>query len=572
MPAPRRAAAHARRRHLAGLLAALACLGAAGCGSGETTAVIGEIAISPAAPRVALGETLQLSVALRGGDGTPLTGRSVLWSSADRAIAEVNQSGLVTPHAVGRVKIAASSEGQSAVVDLEVLRKRVGRVTLSASSTEGEVGDTLTVTATVRAADDEVLEDRDVSYTSSAPDVATVDAAGRVIGRGPGSATITGAVDGVSDQLSVRFTPRAVAAVTLSPDAAELTVGATVTLRARALDRTGAEITTSDPVTFASESPGIARVSAEGVVTGVGPGTAIVTATIAGVSGRATIRVRPRRAAAINVDPLTVSVRVGQRVTLDAVVRDADGNVLPDATIQWTSSASSIATVNSSGVVTGVSPGATAIIAESGEARTSIAVTVTPVPVASVSVSPSSVTLDVGDTRQLSATPRDADGDALSERTVTWTSSAPGVATVSSTGEVRALGAGRATITARSEGRSGTASVTVREPEPPEPPEPPSVPTTLVKVSGDTQLGRRHHDLDERLVVRVLDQRGRPMAGITVRWATVDEGKLTPATPTTDSDGEVSVKWELGPDVGVQTATATVDGVGTVTFSALAFR
>ena len=91
-----------------------------------------------------------------------------------------------------------------------------------------------------------------------------------------------------------------------------------------------------------------------------------------------------------------------------------------------------------------------------------IAVTVTPVPVNAVTVTPAAVSLAVGDTATLSATLTDSTGSALFGRAVEWSSSDPTVATVLATGFVRAIAAGTATITATSEGHSGTAVVTVK--------------------------------------------------------------------------------------------------------------
>ncbi len=84
-----------------------------------------------------------------------------------------------------------------------------------------------------------------------------------------------------------------------------------------------------------------------------------------------------------------------------------------------------------------------------------------PVPVASVTVSPATASVTVGQTVQLTATPRDAAGNPLSGRAVAWVSSATRVATVSGSGLVAGVAAGTATITASSEGQSGTAAVTV---------------------------------------------------------------------------------------------------------------
>ena len=85
-----------------------------------------------------------------------------------------------------------------------------------------------------------------------------------------------------------------------------------------------------------------------------------------------------------------------------------------------------------------------------------------PVPVASVDVTPAEVTVDEGETIQLSAVPRDGNGNELSGRTVTWASADEAVATVVD-GLVAGVSAGTTTVTATSEGVSGTANVTVLE-------------------------------------------------------------------------------------------------------------
>src|SRR6266849_2759675 len=83
------------------------------------------------------------------------------------------------------------------------------------------------------------------------------------------------------------------------------------------------------------------------------------------------------------------------------------------------------------------------------------------VPVAAVTLSLASANLTAGQTVQLTATPKDANGNPLSGRVITWTSSAAAVAAVSGSGLVTGVVVGSATITATSEGQSGTAAVTV---------------------------------------------------------------------------------------------------------------
>src|SRR3989449_908797 len=84
-----------------------------------------------------------------------------------------------------------------------------------------------------------------------------------------------------------------------------------------------------------------------------------------------------------------------------------------------------------------------------------------PAPVASVTVAPPTPTVGVGGTVQLTATTKDASGNVLAGRVVTWESSNTAVGTVSPTGLVTGVAQGQATITATSEGQSGTTSLTV---------------------------------------------------------------------------------------------------------------
>jgi hypothetical protein len=90
-----------------------------------------------------------------------------------------------------------------------------------------------------------------------------------------------------------------------------------------------------------------------------------------------------------------------------------------------------------------------------------------PAPVATVTLSPASTSVGVGGTQLFTATLRDAGGNLLTGRTVTWSSSVLSVGTVSVNGLVTALVAGTTTITATSEGKSGTAAMTVTALPPP---------------------------------------------------------------------------------------------------------
>src|SRR2546425_1970437 len=172
----------------------------------------------------------------------------------------------------------------------------------------------------------------------------------------------------------------------------------------------------------------------------------------------------PLPVAAVTVTPPTATIGVGQTAQYLAITRDAFGNPLGGRTVTWSSSNPAVATVNGAGQATGVAVGAATLTATSEGKSGTAAITVATVPVASVTVSPATASVQVGQTVPLTATVKDASGNTLTGRTVTWTTSNASVATVSASGLVSGVAAGAATITATSEGHSGTAAITVTPP------------------------------------------------------------------------------------------------------------
>src|SRR5436190_12030719 len=168
--------------------------------------------------------------------------------------------------------------------------------------------------------------------------------------------------------------------------------------------------------------------------------------------------------AAVVVVPDTASMELGQTAQLVATPMDSMGRVVAQS-VSWASIAPAVATVDGSGLVTGVAEGTATITATSVGHNGTAVVKVRrrpSAPVASVAVSPATASVGVGQTVQLTATPRDASGNALSGRVVTWASSAPAVAAVNGSGLVTGVAAGAATLTATSEGQSGGAAVEMK--------------------------------------------------------------------------------------------------------------
>ena len=268
----------------------------------------------------------------------------------------------------------------------------------------------------------------------------------------PGSKTDTAAV--------AVTCPVPVASVSVAPATATVPVGQTLQLSATPQDANGSPLS-GRTIAWSSDNATVATVSASGVVTAKGAGSARITATSEGQSGTSSITVTTVPVASVSVSPASASVPQGATVQLTATPQDANGTPLTGRTISWVSGTTSVATVDGSGRVTGVTAGSAIITATSeGKSGTSN-ITVTVAPVASVSVSPASASVSVNQTVQLTATPKDANGTPLSGRTISWVSGTTGVATVDGSGLVTGVTAGSATITATSEGKTGSATVIV---------------------------------------------------------------------------------------------------------------
>jgi hypothetical protein len=164
--------------------------------------------------------------------------------------------------------------------------------------------------------------------------------------------------------------------------------------------------------------------------------------------------------ATVSVTPPTSVLAPGSTVQLQATTQDASGATLSGREIAWSSSNNDLATVSQAGLVTGVAEGSVTITASS-EGKSGTAAVAVRVPVASVLVEPDEATIAQSETVQLAATTLDAEGNALPDRPVSWSSSNAAVATVSTTGLVSGVAGGAATITATAEGQSGSAVITV---------------------------------------------------------------------------------------------------------------
>jgi hypothetical protein len=177
--------------------------------------------------------------------------------------------------------------------------------------------------------------------------------------------------------------------------------------------------------------------------------------------------IRPVPVGSVTITPPVDTVQAAASFQLTVVVRDSVGNVIPAPTVTWTPLNPSIATVTSTGLVTGVSAGSAQIVASDGGKADTNTTVVPATPVASVVVFPTPDTIFASmpdSTVQLHDSTYDASHNYLPGRPVTWSPASGGPATVGASGLVAGTGtaAGTVTITATSaNGPAGSGTVVV---------------------------------------------------------------------------------------------------------------
>jgi trimeric autotransporter adhesin len=420
----------------------------------------------------------------------------------------------------------------------------VSQLVLSATSATVEAGATVTLSATVLDGDGNAVRDRKVVWASEDASIANVSQSGVVTGVAAGNVRIAASSGGKSASALITVTARPVTLVRVTPGSATIAVAGSITLSAEPIDASGTPVA-GRPVTWSSSNETVAIVSARGVVAGLSPGVASITATVDGRSGFAVVTVAPQPVASVVITPAADSMIVGSRRTLRASALDAQQKPLSDRIVVWSSSDPVVAPVSSEGEVLGLAVGSVRIRATVEGKFAEAAIVISPVPVARIVVAPNQITLDAGQTSQLTVTLRDSAGNVLSGRSVTYSTSDASIATVSATGLVTAIAEGTAQIRIASEGVTATLTVTVQP-----------VAIAAIRVTPNVATLQQGHTT--RLVATPIDANGRALTNRSIAWSSD-----APSVATVDQNGQVTAVSS-----GTASIRATSEGhVGSATIN-----
>lgn len=308
--------------------------------------------------------------------------------------------------------------------------------------------DSVRLSANALDANESVVPNTTFRWFSHDTSVAKVSQTGVVTAVDEGTASITAEADSLEGRASVTVVQVA-SAVSLSPEADTLrTVGRSTRFAALAFDSTGHVITPAKP-RWTSSDIQVAMVDGTGLVTATGAGSAKIIARVGSAADTATLVVAQVVRLLFILPAFDTLTAIDDTARLKAEARDSLRNVIPNPTVGWVSSDTTIVTVDQTGLLRALRNGAAVVTASSGR-QSAFATVVVRQLVTQVRMAVDSVTLTgEGGAVSLDVVAFDRNGYVVSQAPrLRWASSMELVATVDSTGRVTAHGDGTTRVSA----------------------------------------------------------------------------------------------------------------------------
>ncbi len=248
----------------------------------------------------------------------------------------------------------------------------VATVEVTASVKEAEVGQQVKLTVVAKDASGNVVKEEPATYFAGPFDIAAADDSGNVKLFGAGR--VTAGVVFANNKAGVttfNVKPATIKTVEINAIKSPISVGSTAQLEATTRIFSG-DPRTGVNINWTSDKPSVATVDAGGVVTGIGPGTAVIKASAEGASNTTTVAVVRNNLRSLAIEPRSTTARTG-----DVVHFTAKGTPSSDFTPRWSVSVSG-ATIYSDGAFVAEQPGTYIVNASSGNVSTTASVVVAP--------------------------------------------------------------------------------------------------------------------------------------------------------------------------------------------------
>lgn len=290
-----------------------------------------------------------------------------------------------------------------------------------------------------------------VTWSSSDTNVASIDGGGLATALALGSTTISATSGSITGSTTLTVQPTVLTSIAVRPVNKKIAQLTSQQFQAIGTYTDGSTHNLTRQVSWSSSNTAVATITVTGRAKTLTPGTTTITATLGSISGSTPLRVSNATIVSITVTPTGRTIAPDTRLPFTASGHFSDNtnqNITLDST--WASDNTAVATVSTGGTATAISPGTANISATFNGVSGSAPLNVSTATLTSISVTPGSALLAPTTSVNCVATGTFSDGTTqVITNVVTWSSSAPNVASVSAAGNVTAQSPGNATITAR---------------------------------------------------------------------------------------------------------------------------
>jgi len=343
--------------------------------SGLTTldvsnATIVSISVTPSGRTIAPGTRLTFAaIGVFSDHTTQVITSDCTWASDNHAVATVGAGGTATAIGPGTANISATFDGVSGMAPLNISSATLSSISVTPASAvlAPTTSTNCVATGTFSDGSTQVITNI-VTWTSSAPNLASVNRAGRVTAQSQGNATITAQLGSLNANCAIVVDGSPLTSIRVSPQTASIPQQTKLAFVATGTfaDGNTQDLTTS--VLWTSSPASVATISnlpaTMGEATGLEPGAAAITALFGGQLGTATLTVTSATATSLRVSPAATNLEHGSVTRFTALAEFSDGTTRDvTSSVTWTSSNARVAFVTPTGVATSTRSGMTTVTA-----------------------------------------------------------------------------------------------------------------------------------------------------------------------------------------------------------------
>ena len=442
-----------------------------GPGGGDLDIVA--LTLEPPAFSLPVGGQATLVLSAKFADGSSEdVGAIATWSSTAPGLVAVAKGGQLTALAAGVAEIRATVGAHTASSKVTVVAAALVSLEIQPTDATLAVGAVLQLGAVGTFADGSQQNlGLAVAWSSDTPGVVEVVQGGLASAKAAGKAIVTAKLGSVTASAVLTVLTAKVVELVVEPVDPTLALGASLKMTAIASYDDGSKGDVSSAVTWNSASPDVVKIAADGTVTALAVGSSVLSAVYAGQEATRIVTVVAPKLTQLAIDPPDMVLAAGGSAQFKAFGTFDDGKSA-DLTlaVTWSIAPPGVASISnapgSQGKLTATAPGSALVMASYGGQAVTAKVTVSKATLQALAIEPAKPSVPKGVTLQLVAIGTLSDGSVQDVTSlVVWASSAPAIATVSSTGktagQAAALAVGKTTLSASLDGKVASVELLV---------------------------------------------------------------------------------------------------------------